>query len=74
VSDLKAVGGEFPIVPQGRLNELALVVDHGMEIGACPVEQAMTEVSMCHISSARVVRSPILGVAERTRRRGRPQS
>ena len=26
------------------------VVDYGMEIGACPVEQADEVVSMCHIS------------------------
>jgi hypothetical protein len=38
-----------------------------------PVSRRMTAVSMCHISTARVVRTPIFGLAGCTRRRGRRQ-
>src|SRR6516164_4846347 len=38
-----------------------------------PSSRRMTVVSMCHISSARVVRRPIFGFAGCTRRRGRRQ-
>ena len=47
------------------------VVDHRVQVAAVPSSNRMTVVSMCHISSARVVRRPTFGCAGCTRSRGR---
>jgi hypothetical protein len=52
-----------------RQNASREVVDHGVHIGACPVEQADDGGATCHISPGPVVRSPSFGFAGCTRSR-----